>query len=49
MPSARLPRSAEGATFPRETLDRMLDLGQQGIEEILRAQRSALGTESTAG
>ena len=34
--------SAEGATFPRETLDEMLDLGAHGIEEILRAQRSVL-------
>jgi len=34
--------SAEGATFPRETLDAMLDLGAAGIERIFEIQRATL-------
>ncbi len=35
--------SAEGALFDRADLDRMLDLAQGGISELLLAQRQALG------
>jgi len=35
--------SAEGSTFPRATLDAMLDLGQAAIERIFELQRAALG------
>jgi ribonuclease PH len=34
----------EEATFSREQLDRLLDLGKRGIEAITRAQRAALGS-----
>jgi ribonuclease PH len=34
--------SAEGAVFPRATLDAMLDLGTVGIERIFELQRAAL-------
>jgi ribonuclease PH len=34
--------SAEGAVFSREALDRMLALGEAGIQEILAAQRASL-------
>jgi ribonuclease PH len=33
----------EEATFRREQLDRLLDLGSRGIAEITRLQRAALG------
>ena len=35
--------TAEGALFDRSDLDRMLDLAQGGITELLSAQRQALG------
>jgi ribonuclease PH len=34
--------AAEGATFNRDVLDRMLDLGAAGIERIFEIQRAAL-------
>ena len=34
--------AAEGATFGRDTLDAMLDLGALGAEEIFRVQRESL-------
>ncbi len=34
--------TAEGSPFPRQTLDRLLDLAQRGIEQMLQAQREAL-------
>lgn len=34
--------TAEGAPFSRETLDRMLDLGQQGIHDLIGRQQEAL-------
>jgi ribonuclease PH len=38
--------AAEGATFARGTLDRMLELGELGTRQIFEAQRAALGLES---
>ncbi|MYJ15703.1 MAG: ribonuclease PH, partial [Acidimicrobiia bacterium] len=35
--------TAEGALFDRADLDRMLDLAESGISELLSAQRRALG------
>src|SRR5262249_47225371 len=35
--------SGEEATFSREQLERMLNLGKMGIDAILRQQRKALG------
>ncbi|WP_409079859.1 ribonuclease PH [Pusillimonas sp. SM2304] len=35
--------TAEGQTFQREALDGLLDLAQGGIEQLLAAQRQALG------
>jgi ribonuclease PH len=35
----------EEATFSREQLDRLIDLGRKGIEDITRAQSEALGTD----
>jgi len=35
--------TAEGALFDRADLDRMLDLAENGISELLSAQRQALG------
>jgi ribonuclease PH len=35
----------EEATFRRDQLDRLLELGRQGIDAITRAQRDALGAE----
>ncbi len=37
-----LQGSAEGATFGREKLDRMLAIGEAGIRQIFEAQRTAL-------
>ncbi len=37
--------AAEGAVFGRGELDRMLELGHGGAEQIFAAQRSALGIE----
>jgi ribonuclease PH len=34
--------TAEGAPFRREELNEMLDLAHAGIEELVRAQKSAL-------
>ena len=34
----------EEATFRREQLDQLLDLGKRGIDAITRAQRAALGS-----
>jgi ribonuclease PH len=34
--------SGEGAVFPRRELDRMIDLGERGIAELLRLQREAI-------
>lgn len=34
--------TGEGATFPRSTLDRMLDLGMEGCQRLTVAQREAL-------
>lgn len=34
--------TAEGDPFSRETLDRMLDLGQQGIQDLIQCQNRAL-------
>lgn len=36
--------TAEGPPFSREQLDRLLDLASRGIDELLAAQRVALGT-----
>jgi ribonuclease PH len=38
--------TAEGAPFSREELQTLLDLGAQGIEQVMRAQRRALGGAS---
>jgi ribonuclease PH len=35
--------TAEGAPFTRAELDAMLDLAQDGIAALVRAQRAALG------
>jgi ribonuclease PH len=35
--------TGEHGTFDREALDRLLELAESGIDELLRAQRSALG------
>ena len=35
--------TAEGQAFDRDTLDQMLDLAQDGIVELIRLQRQALG------
>ncbi|MGD2104023.1 MAG: ribonuclease PH [Anaerolineae bacterium] len=35
--------TAEGSPFSRKTLDRMLDLGQQGMRHLIQRQREALG------
>ena len=37
--------SAEGAAFPRASLDAMLDLATAGIQQIIIAQREVLGLE----
>jgi ribonuclease PH len=37
--------TAEGACFGRNTIDRLLDLATQGIEQLLDIQRSILRTE----
>ena len=39
----------EEATFRRDQLDRLLDLGKLGIDAITRAQRDALGTDWPTG
>jgi ribonuclease PH len=36
---------AEGQTFPRAMLTRLLDLADKGIRELFTAQRQALGIE----
>ncbi|MGC9332800.1 MAG: ribonuclease PH [Anaerolineae bacterium] len=41
--------SAEGATFARKTLDAILDLAAQGIEQLLAQQQEILGTGAEAG
>lgn len=38
--------TAEGPPFSRSTLDRMLDLGQRGIEHLIRRQQEALDGDS---
>lgn len=38
--------TAEKRTFSRQELDRLLDLAWQGIQDILRVQREALGLEA---
>src|SRR5690606_4775116 len=35
--------TGENASFTREELDRLLDLGMKGIQQLLAAQRSAIG------
>ncbi|MGB6105205.1 MAG: ribonuclease PH, partial [Pusillimonas sp.] len=35
--------TAEGQTFERKALDTLLDLAQGGIQQLLAAQKSALG------
>ena len=40
-----LQGSAEGATFGREKLDAMLEMGESGIRQIFDAQKAALGIE----
>ena len=35
--------SAEGKTFSRDQLNRMLDVGEAGIRHIFDVQRAALG------
>jgi ribonuclease PH len=40
-----LQGTAEGAPFDRAVLDRLLALAQQGIAELVRQQRRALGVE----
>jgi len=37
--------SGEEATFSRVQLDRLLELGQRGVDEITRLQRQALGSD----
>ena len=37
--------TAEGACFSRDTVDRLLDLAAQGIEQLLDTQKSILRTE----
>jgi ribonuclease PH len=34
--------TAEGQTFARPTLNRLLDLAEQGIAELMQAQKQAL-------
>ena len=34
--------TAEGAAFDRATMDRLLDLAQDGIAELVRLQKAAL-------
>ena len=36
---------AEGEAFPRTILDRLLELGEKGIRQLLQAQAEALGRE----
>jgi ribonuclease PH len=38
--------TAEGAAFKRATMDRLLDLAQQGIADIVKMQKKALGLGS---
>jgi len=40
-----LQGSAEGATFGRQALDRMLEMGEAGIRQIFAAQREVLGID----
>ena len=40
-----LQGAAEGATFGEDQLQRMLAIGKTGLDQIFRAQRSALGLE----
>ncbi|MCC2624563.1 MAG: rph [Burkholderiales bacterium] len=35
--------TAEGVAFPREVLNRMLDLGEHGIKQLISKQKSSLG------
>ncbi len=35
--------TAEGQTFDRATLNRLMDLGEQGIAQLIRLQKSTLG------
>jgi ribonuclease PH len=44
-----LQGTAEGATFDRQQLNRMLDLAQQGIAALVALQRAALQAPPTAG
>ncbi len=37
--------TGEGATFPRATLDKLLDLAQSGVEDIFAAQREVLAAD----
>ncbi len=37
--------AGEGATFDRAKLDRMLELGQSGVDQIFAAQKAALETQ----
>lgn len=39
--------TAEGAPFPRRSLDQLLDLGLHGIAELVAAQKAALGGLAT--
>jgi ribonuclease PH len=39
----------EEATFRRDQLDRLIDLGRRGIDAITRAQRDALGPDGPTG
>jgi ribonuclease PH len=41
--------TAEGASFSRQTLDRMLDLGQRGIQQLIERQREALANDDQGG
>ena len=39
----RVQGTAEGAAFPREELDRLLDLANLGNAQLFAAQQAALG------
>ena len=41
--------TGERAAFPRAQLDKLLDAAHQGIDELYRAQRSALGIGTASG
>ncbi len=41
--------TAEGAPFSRAELERLLDLAEKGIQELVAAQQAALGNEAISG